>query len=103
MCNVLCQIGKILYRDILNVKNSIWESGAVLGKDPYEWWKRFKDGQTSTDVDSCSGRLSTSNTNECVVKVSEVLRQNHHLTIRELVKCTHKVYCNQISALPFDR
>jgi hypothetical protein len=28
----------------------------------HEWWKRFKDGQTSTDDDPRSGRLSVSKT-----------------------------------------
>jgi hypothetical protein len=35
----------------------------------YEWWKRFKEGQTSVDDDPRSGRPSTSKTDDNVAKV----------------------------------
>ena len=38
----------------------------------YEWWKRFKEGRTSVDNDPCSGRPSTTKTDDNVAKVREV-------------------------------
>ena len=38
----------------------------------YEWYKHFKEGRTSVDDDPCSGRPSTSKTDDNVAKVREV-------------------------------
>jgi hypothetical protein len=47
----------------------------------YEWWKRFKEGQTSIDDDLRSGRPSTSKTDDNVAKVHEVIHSNRRLTV----------------------
>jgi len=64
----------------------------------YEWWKRFKEGRTSVDDDPCSGRPSTSKTDDNVAKVREVIRSNRRLTVREVAEevSISKTVCHEI-------
>jgi len=50
----------------------------------FEWHKRFKEGRDSVDNNPRSGRLTSSNTDDCGARVRETIRANWHLTIREL-------------------
>jgi hypothetical protein len=59
----------------------------ALGRtQTYEWWKRFKDGRTSSDDDPHSGQLSVSKTAEIVAEVREVIHFNRCLTVREVAE-----------------
>lgn len=49
----------------------------------YDWYKRFKNGRTSTDDDR-SGRPSTGITPENVTKVRDLILQDRRLTIQDL-------------------
>ncbi|PNF30777.1 hypothetical protein B7P43_G06188, partial [Cryptotermes secundus] len=49
----------------------------------YNWYKRFKNGRTSTDDDR-SGRPSTGTTPENVAKVRDLILQDRRLTIQDL-------------------
>ena len=50
----------------------------------FEWHKRFKEGRDSVDDNPQSGRPTTSKTDDCVVRVRELIRANRCLTIHEL-------------------
>ncbi|PNF23921.1 hypothetical protein B7P43_G12846 [Cryptotermes secundus] len=50
----------------------------------YDWYKRFKNGRTSTDDDDRSGRASTCTTPENVAKVRDLILQDRKLTIQDL-------------------
>ena len=50
----------------------------------FEWHKRFKEGRDTVDDNPRSGRPTTSKTDDCVVRVQEMIRANRRLTIREL-------------------
>ena len=50
----------------------------------FEWHKRFKEGWDSVDDNPRSGRPTTSKTDDCVVRVRELIGANWRLTIREL-------------------
>lgn len=52
-------------------------------KQTYDWYKRFKNGRTSTDDDR-SGRPSTGITPENVTKVRDLILQDRRLTIQDL-------------------
>ncbi|XP_050533350.1 protein GVQW3-like [Daktulosphaira vitifoliae] len=52
----------------------------------FEWFKRFKEGRSSTKDNERSGRPSTSKTNEIVARVREIIRNNRRLTIREVAE-----------------
>ena len=52
----------------------------------HEWYQRLKSGRTSIKDDPKSGRPSTSMDNDHVEKVFAVIRQNRHLTVREVAK-----------------
>ena len=49
-----------------------------------EWYKRFKDGRTSVDSDSCSGRPSTTKTADNIERVRLAIEQDRRMTVREL-------------------
>ena len=51
----------------------------------YEWFACFKNGQMSLEYQPCSGRPSTSRTDENITKIHELIMEDHHRTIDELV------------------
>ena len=50
----------------------------------YEWYQRFKSDKTSIEDDPKSGRPSSSTGDDYIEKVLSVIRENCHLTIREV-------------------
>ncbi|PNF33099.1 hypothetical protein B7P43_G15743 [Cryptotermes secundus] len=50
----------------------------------YDWYKRFKNGRTSTDDYDRSGRPSTGTTPENVAKVRDLILQDRRLTPQDL-------------------
>ena len=57
---------------------------AVTMKTVYKWLERFRNGCESVEDEERSGRPSTSKTQENVERVSEMIRSNRQLTIREI-------------------
>jgi hypothetical protein len=51
-----------------------------------EWYNRFKDGSTSVDSDTRSGRQSTSRNDELIDQVRTVVMQDHRVIVRELAE-----------------
>ena len=51
----------------------------------YEWFSRFKSGQTSLEDSPRSGRPSTSRTDENIAKIKELVMEDRRRTIAELV------------------
>ena len=49
-----------------------------------DWFRRFKEGRTSVESDSRSGRPSTSRNEEMIAKVRTIVRNNRRFTIREI-------------------
>jgi hypothetical protein len=52
----------------------------------YDWYKRFKNGRTSTDDGDRSGRPSTAITRENVAEVMDLILQDRRLPIQDLYK-----------------
>ena len=50
----------------------------------HEWDQRFKSGSTSVEDGPKPGRPSTSMDDDNVEKVLDAIRQNRHLTVREV-------------------
>jgi len=50
----------------------------------YMWFERFRNGCELVEDEERSGRTSTSKTQENVERVSEMIRSNRRLTIREI-------------------
>ena len=57
---------------------------AVNMKTVYKWFERFHNGCESVEDEERSGRLSTSKTQENVERLSEMIRSNRRLVIREI-------------------
>ena len=49
-----------------------------------QWFKHFKDGRTFVESDHCSGRPSTSRSNELMDRVHEKVLKDHYITIQEI-------------------
>ena len=71
---------------------------AICRTQKYEWWKRFKEVRNSVDFDPCSGLPSTSQADDNVAKVREVIRSNRRLTVREVAEeaSISKTVCHEI-------
>ena len=62
----------------------VYGDAAVTMKTVYKWFERFRSGCESVEDEERSGRLSTSKTQENVETVSEMIRSNRWLAIREI-------------------
>jgi transposase len=59
---------------------------AALGKTQvYEWFSRFRNGELSLADKPCSGRPSTSRTDENIAQIRELILEDHRRTIDGLV------------------
>jgi len=62
----------------------VYGDAAVTMKTVYKWFERFCNGCESVEYEERSGSPSTSKTQEDVERVSEMIRSNRQLTIREI-------------------
>jgi len=62
----------------------VYGDAAVTIKVVYKWFERFHSGCESVEDEERSGRPSTSETQENVERVSEMIQSNRRLTIREI-------------------
>ena len=62
----------------------IYGDAAVTMKMVYKWFERFRNGCESVEDEERLGRPSTSKIQENVERVSEMIRSNRWLTIREI-------------------
>ncbi|PNF14868.1 hypothetical protein B7P43_G05157 [Cryptotermes secundus] len=67
----------------------------------YDWYKRFKNGRTSTDDDDCSGRLSTGTTPENVMEVTDLTLQDRRLTKQDGAVVPHLPYSPDLAPCNF--
>lgn len=51
----------------------------------FEWFKRFRDGRTSTDNNSRSGRPATAVNEENIERVNELIRGDRRLTVKDIM------------------
>jgi len=62
----------------------VYGDAAVTMKTVYRWFERFRNGCESVEDEERSGRPSTSKTQENFERVSEMIRSNRRLSIREI-------------------
>jgi transposase len=62
----------------------VYGDAAVTMKTVYKWLERFRNGCESVKDEERSERPSTSKTQENVERVSEMIRSNRRLTVREI-------------------
>ena len=62
----------------------VFGDAAMTMKTVYKWFERFRNGCESDEEEERSGRPSTSKIQENVERVSEMIRSNRRLTIREI-------------------
>ena len=64
----------------------VYGDAAVTVKTVYKWFERFQNDCESVEDEERLGRPSTSKTQENVERVSEMIRSNRRLTIREIAE-----------------
>ncbi|PNF19001.1 hypothetical protein B7P43_G12396 [Cryptotermes secundus] len=64
-----------------------------------EWYNRFKDGRTSVDSESRSGRPSTSRNDE---QVRTLVMEDHRITVRELTNEIGQIDTNKDGVVTID-
>ena len=64
----------------------VYGDAAVTMKTVYKWFERFRNGCEPVEDEERSGRPSTSKTQDSVERVSEMIRSNRRLTIREIAE-----------------
>jgi len=62
----------------------LYGDAVVTMKTLYRWFERFRNGCESVEDEERSGHPSTSKTQENIERVSEMIRSNRQLTIREI-------------------
>jgi len=62
----------------------VYGDASATMKTVYKWFERFPNGCESVEDEERSGRHSTSNTQDNVERVSEMIRSNRRLTIGEI-------------------
>jgi len=62
----------------------VYGDAAVTMKTVYKWFEGFHNGCESVEDEERSGRPSTSKPQENLKRVSEMIRSNRRLTIREI-------------------
>ena len=75
----------------------VYGDATVTMKTFYKWFERFRNGCESVEDRERSGRPSTSKTQENVERVSEMIRSNRRLTIREILPTDLKM--RRVSAI----
>jgi len=76
----------------------VYGDECLSGTQVFEWFKRFEEGREVTGDDQHPGHPSTSKTDANIEKLSEILRQNHCLSIRAVAELIniHKETVRQI-------
>ncbi|PNF21909.1 hypothetical protein B7P43_G03600 [Cryptotermes secundus] len=81
--SVSFKLGKTAAETHQMLKQAICEN-SLCQTQTYSWYKRFKNGRTSTDDDDRSGRPSTATKPENVAKVRDLILQDRRLTFQDL-------------------
>jgi transposase len=70
----------------VKVRKTAAEAYALKETTIYKWFKRSKNGRTSTDGDEQSGRPSTSRSEILIAQVKNIIHGNRRLTVREVAE-----------------
>ena len=66
--------------------NTAYGDVAMKRATCFRWHKRFKNGRLSVEDDKRSGRPSTSTDDPYIDEINTLVRENRHLTVRELAE-----------------
>ncbi|XP_054706645.1 protein GVQW3-like [Uloborus diversus] len=89
VCVKLCvKLGKS-FVETFQMLQDAFDNEVLSRSRCHEWFKRFKEGRTSTTDDPRSGRPSTSTDDAQVAKLNALVRSNRRLTIREMAEECH--------------
>jgi len=64
--------------------NATYGDQALSRSNVFRWYGQFRDGREDTEDDLRSGRPTKCRNDNNVEKISQLLLQNHHLSLRML-------------------
>jgi len=64
----------------------VYGDNAMKKTAVYKWVKRFSDGRESVTDEERSGQPATSRTEENIVKIRQIVRENHRLTVKSIAE-----------------
>ena len=70
--------------ETLQMVNAAYGNQALSRSKVFRWYRRFHDGQKDIEDDPRSGRPTECRNDNTVEKISQVLLQNRHLSLRML-------------------
>ena len=86
VCIKFCvKLGKT-FTETFHMLQTAFEDECLSRSKCHEWFKRFKEGRTSTADDPRSGRPTVSTDDDHVAQVNDLVRSNRRLTIREMAE-----------------
>jgi len=71
-------------KETLQMVNAPYGDQALSCSNVFRWYKQFRDGREDTEDDSRSGRPTECRNDNNVEMISQLLLQNHHLSLRML-------------------
>jgi len=84
ICIKFCfKIGKTA-TETYQLLQQVYGEDAMGRTQVFDWVRRFKEGRTSVESDSLSGRQSTSRNEEMIAKVRTIVHNNRRLTVRKI-------------------
>ena len=86
VCAKFCfKLGKT-FTETFQMLQEAYGDDCVSHRQCHKWYQCFKSGRTSIEDDPKCGRPSTSMDDNHVEKVLAVIRENHHLIVREVAE-----------------
>ncbi|PNF17157.1 hypothetical protein B7P43_G09084 [Cryptotermes secundus] len=79
----MCKLGKSA-SETQSMLQQVYGDTALKKSTVYDWFSRFKNWQETLEDVQCSGRPSTSKTEEMIGKVRQLIRCDQRMTITEL-------------------
>ena len=70
--------------ETLQMVNAAYGDQALYRSNVFRWYGQFRDGREDIEDDPRSGRPTECSNDDSVEKISQLLFQNHHLSLRML-------------------
>ena len=97
ICIKFCVKNEIKCSKTLEKLKVAYSECTVSQESVYKWYNLFTEGREKVNDDACSGRPSTSTTNENTEAVKKIVMENRRITIREVaedvgIRLAHAMY-----------
>jgi len=89
VCLKFCVVNGILCSDLTATIQKCYAKAVLSKTRIYEFYKAFKDGRESVEYKPCSGKPSTSSTENNTNQVKEIILHNRLSSLRDIAREVH--------------